>query len=165
MADLQSSIPALRPSPCYACLYRPPGPDDHRGAREARRESFLDSAISALNVVNPLVAIAQEFSPRYERHHDDLVSIDVSGLERLLGTARTIGEELRREASARGARVHVAVAATRMAALVLAHARPGLTVVDPGEEAAALAPMRIGILETEFETFKDATRFAREPAP
>jgi len=97
--------------------------------------------------VNSLVAIAQEFSPRYERHHDDLVSIDVSGLERLLGTARTIGEELRREASARGARVHVAIAATRMAALVLAHARPGLTVVDPGEEAAALAPVPIGILE------------------
>jgi hypothetical protein len=160
MADRQSSIPDARPSPCYACLYRPPGPDDHRGAREARRESFLeDSAISrlrsavfptssgAVNVVNPLVAIAQEFSPRFERHHDELVSIDVSGLERLLGTARTIGEELRREASARGARVHVAVAATRMAALVLAQARPGLTVVDPGEEAAALAPVPIGILE------------------
>ena len=99
-----------------------------------------------MNVVNPLVAIAQEFSPRYERHHGDLVSIDVSGLERLLGTARTIGEELRREASARGARVHVAVAATQMAALVLAHARPGLTVVDPGDEAAALAPLPVGLL-------------------
>jgi protein ImuB len=94
-----------------------------------------------------LVAIAQEFSPRYERHHGDLVSIDVSGLERLLGTARTIGEELRREASAHGARVHVAVAATQMAALVLAQARPGLTVVDPGGEAAALAPLPIGILD------------------
>jgi len=39
-----------------------------------------------VNVVDSLVAIAQEFSPRYERHRDDLVSIDVSGLERLLGT-------------------------------------------------------------------------------
>ena len=76
-----------------------------------------------------LIAIAQEFSPRYERHRDDLVSIDVSGLERLLGPARTIGEELRREAAARGMRAHVAVAGTRMAALVLALARPGLTVV------------------------------------
>ena len=102
---------------------------------------------AAVNVVNPLVAIAQEFSPRYERHGDDLVSIDVSGLERLLGRPRTIGEEIRREASARGTRVHVAVAATRMAALVLAQARPGLTVVDPGEEAAALASVPIGILE------------------
>ncbi len=97
--------------------------------------------------MNQLVAIAQEFSPRYERHGDDLVSIDVSGLERLLGRPRTIGEEIRREASARGTRVHVAVAATRMAALVLAQARPGLTVVDPGEEAAALASVPIEILE------------------
>src|SRR5688572_6998675 len=118
MANSPSPIPDPRPSPCYACLYRPPAASD---------------------VVHSLVAIAQEFSPRYERHRDDLVSIDVSGLERLLGTPHTIGEELRREASARGARVHVAVAATRVAALVLARARPGLTVVDPGEERAALA--------------------------
>jgi len=48
-----------------------------------------------------LHAIAQEFSPRYERHRDDLVSIGVRGLARLLGPARAIGEELRREAAAR----------------------------------------------------------------
>ena len=105
------------------------------------------------------VAVARACSPRYdwalagsslcgyERHRDDLVSIDVSGLERLLGPPRTIGEELRREAAARGMRAHVAVAGTRMAALVLALARPGLTVVDPGGEAAALAAIPIGILE------------------
>jgi len=88
-----------------------------------------------------------EFSPRYQGHRDDLVSIDVRGLERLLGTPRTIAQELRREAADRGARVHVAVAGTRMAALVLALARPGVTVVDPGEEAAALATVHIDILE------------------
>ena len=75
------------------------------------------------------------------------VTIDVRGLERLLGQPQTIGEELRREAARRGVRVHVAVAATRTTALVLAIARPGLTVVDPGGEAAALAPLPIGILE------------------
>ena len=95
-----------------------------------------------------MIAIAQEFSPRYERHRDDLVSVDVSGLTRLLGPARTIGEEMRREAAARGVRVHVAVAGTRMAALLLAIARPGLTIVAPGDEAEALAPLAIGILET-----------------
>ena len=94
-----------------------------------------------------LVAIAQEFSPRYERHRDDLVSVDVSGLTRLLGLARAIGEEMRREAAARGVRAHVAVAGTRMAALLLAIARPGLTIIAPGDEAAALAPIAIGILE------------------
>ena len=146
MANPNSPVPGARPSPCYACLYRPPAV----GHDNDRRSTLLPTSsgeAAALNVVDSLVAIAQEFSPRYERHRDDLVSIDVSGLERLLGTPRTIGEELRREASARGTRVHVAVAATRMAAFVLAHARPGLTVIDPGKEAAALASVPIGILD------------------
>src|SRR2546425_8590821 len=121
----------------YACLYRPPALDAYNDQRRAR------SAVSALNVV----ALARDFSPRYERHRDDLVSIDVSGLGRLLGPARAIGEQLQREAAARGLRVHVALAGTRMAALVLVHARPGLTLVEPGEEAEALAPLPIGILE------------------
>jgi len=94
-----------------------------------------------------LVAIAQQFSPRYERDRDDLVSIDVSGLERLLGPGRVIGEELRREATARGVRLHVAIAGTRMAALLLALARPGLTIVEPGGEADALASIAIDIIE------------------
>jgi protein ImuB len=113
----------------YACVYRLPA---------------LDAGGAA---PPPLSAVAEQFSPRYERHSDDLLSIDVSGLERLFGTPRTIGEELRREAAERGLRVHVAVARRRMTALVLAVARPGLTVVADGEEAAALAPVRLNVLE------------------
>jgi protein ImuB len=109
--------------------------------------------------LNVVVAIAQEFSPRYERHGDDLVSVDVSGLTRLLGPARTIGEEMRREAAARGVRVHVAVAGTRMAALLIALARPGLTIVAPGGEAEALAPLAIGILEKVCD--EDGTQSAQ----
>ena len=158
-----------------------------------------------------LARIAQEFSPRYECHRDDLVSIDVSGLERLFlrrsvldtreddgpsasgvtalsrceaqtrrATAagvgsppqqekvgpraskksppRVIGEELRREAASRGVRVHVAVAATRMAALVLAHARPGVTIVEPGGEAEELAPLAIGILEKVIDDQPQSTQ-------
>ena len=45
-----------------------------------------------------LVAIAQEFSPRYERHRDDLVSIDVSGLD----AAARAGADDRRGAAPRG---------------------------------------------------------------
>jgi protein ImuB len=121
------------PNPLFACLYRPPALDNGRAAEAPARQK--------------LAAIAQEFSPRYECHRDDLVSIDVSGLERLLGPARTIGEELRHTAAARGVRVHVAVAATRIAAIILAHARPGVTVVQPGGEADALAPLPVAILE------------------
>jgi len=110
----------------FACLYRPPALDNLRPAEKSARQT--------------LAAIAQEFSPRFECHRDDLVSIDVSGLERLLGPARTIADELRHTAAARGVRVHVAVAGTRIAAIILAHARPGITVVEPGGEADALAP-------------------------
>src|SRR5580692_9380979 len=120
---------ALSPQPLYACLYKPPGSDDvNRGVR--------------------LADLAQDFSPRFECHSADLVSIDVSGLARLLGDSHAIGEELRRSAAARGLRVHVALAATRTVAMALAYARPGLTVVEPGGEAAALAPIPVGILET-----------------
>jgi protein ImuB len=131
----------------YACLYRPPAPD---GSDGKNRDSASFSVI----------AIAQEFSPRYERHRDDLVSVDVSGLTRMLGPARTIGEEIRREAAGRGVRVHVAVAGTRTAALLIAQARPGLTVIAPGEEAAALAPLPLALLEKinfQFSTLNAET--------
>ena len=62
----------------FACLYQPTAPDRDVAA---------------------LLAIAREFSPRYERHRDDLVSIDVSGLDRLIGPPAVIGEELRRDAA------------------------------------------------------------------
>jgi protein ImuB len=123
-----SNPQSLLPAPLHACLYRPP----------------LAAAASSSCT---LTALAEQFSPRYERHHDDLVSIDVSGLDRLLGPPRVIGEELRREAAARGIRTHIAVARTRMAAMVVALARPGLTVVPRGEEAAALAPLPVALLE------------------
>ena len=118
----------------HACLYRPP---------------LAEPAASPSGTLatGTLVALAEQFSPRFERHHDHLVTIDVSGLERLLGPPRAIGEELQREAAARGIRAQVAVARTRMAALVLALARPGLTVVPRGEEAAALAPLPIALFE------------------
>jgi protein ImuB len=98
--------------------------------------------------LDEVIAIAQEFSPRYESGRD-VVTVDVRGLERLLGDASAIGEELRRETARRGVRAHVAVAATRTAALVLAVARPGLTIVDADEDAMrrALAPLPVGILE------------------
>jgi len=116
----------------YACIYRPPAPEDREPVKPSAASTLLD--------------IAAQFSPRYERHRDDLVSIDVSGLERLLGPAEAIGEELRRTAAARGVRLHIAVARSRIAALMIAIARPGVTIVAPGGEQAALASLPIGLL-------------------
>jgi protein ImuB len=105
-----------------------------------------------------LLALAQAFSPRYERHGHARLSLDVSGLERMFGNARAIGEALRRDAAARGIVVQVATASTRTAALLLACARPGLTVVPPGAEAAMLASLPLDVL-----TFASAVMPSREP--
>ncbi len=98
-----------------------------------------------------LTKLAEEFSPRYEVDGDRSITIDISGLGRLLGSFNAIGAEIVREASARGLDAHVAVAGTCTAARILARTRPGLTVVPPGEEAAALAPLRVEALATNFE--------------
>src|SRR5262245_25103931 len=119
---------ALSSRPCYACLYRPSLPESQ-------------------TPTSSLVSIAQEFSPRYEQHGDSLIVIDVRGLERLLGSPRTIAHELRREAADRGVIAHVAIAGTQTAAIVLALARPGITVIEPGGEAAALTPLAIDVLQ------------------
>jgi protein ImuB len=93
-----------------------------------------------------LIQIARDFSPRIETQGDCTVTLDISGLGSLIGEPRAIGEELRRTAADAGLRVHVAVAATSTAAILLAHARAGLTVVTPGTEAATLAPLPLRVL-------------------
>ena len=93
-----------------------------------------------------LVQVARDFSPRVETHGDRTVTLDISGLGSLIGEPRSIGEELRRTAADAGLGVHIAIAASSTAAILLAHARAGLTVVARGDEAAALAPLPLRIL-------------------
>jgi len=101
-----------------------------------------------------LADVAREFSPRTDcaqaRAFDGAqardVTLDLSGLERLFGDARAIAAELRRTAADRGLRVRVAIAGTRTAARLLVRHRPGLTVIEPGTEAQALASLPIGLL-------------------
>jgi protein ImuB len=142
---------APRPKPVFACVYLP---GEDRACDSARL----------------LQHIAQNFSPRFELHHNRLIVIDASGLERMMaprsrpglevGSVRsgapsenehesviqTIGEELRREAFERGLQAHVALASTRTAAILLAHTNSGLTLLK-AENDLGLAPIPIGILE------------------
>lgn len=151
------SVDARVGVPRYAALYLPPCVGD---VASAPSHAEADRAAVA---VGRLVTIAQAFSPRYECHRADLVSIDVTGLERLfapraggaLGLDRpigrfrvwhTIGEELMRATRERGVRGQVAIAGTHVAALVLARARPGVSVVPVGAEASALATVPIDML-------------------
>jgi protein ImuB len=93
-----------------------------------------------------LLGIAQRFSPRVSWVEPQALAIDLHGLARLFGEPRAIGEELRRALSQAGLQTHIAVAATRTAARLLAHARAGLTVIAPGTEAASLAPLPMTLL-------------------
>ena len=95
-----------------------------------------------------LLAVARACSPRVDAHAEHLVTLDVEGLQRLFGSSQAVGERLRRAAADHGiAPVHVAIAATRTAAMLLASARAGITVVAPGGEAEALAPLPLRTLE------------------
>ena len=94
-----------------------------------------------------LEAVAREFSPRIEVCGPREITLDLSGLERLFGDARTIAAELRRTAADRGLRVRVAIAATRSTARLFVHHRAGLTVIEPGREADMLASLPLSLLE------------------
>jgi protein ImuB len=100
-----------------------------------------------------LVKIAEDFTPRFEVV-GPLVMLDVSGLSRLFGSPREIGEQLRqtaarltRDAEGSGGKpVHIALAPTRTAAALLTLGRLGLTVVMPDEEAEKLASLPVTLL-------------------
>jgi protein ImuB len=94
-----------------------------------------------------LLGVARDFSPRVETCGPREVILDLTGLTRLFGDAKTIAGELRRTAADRGLRVRIAIAGTRTAARLLAHDRAGITIVESGEEAAALEDLRIELLE------------------
>ena len=129
----------------FACLYVPPAP-----AMRAASSSSDDEPDVCV-----LVDIARTVSPRVAAHSRRQMLIDIDGLERLLGDAHAIGERLRQAAADRGiAPVHVAVAGTCTAALLLAAARAGVTVAALGEEAAALAglPLRTLAVLAQEET-------------
>src|SRR6187399_3574421 len=93
-----------------------------------------------------LEEVAREFSPRIEVCGPREITLDLSGLARLFGDARTIAGELRRTAADRGLQVRVAMAGSRIAARLLVRHRAGLAIVDPGDDAAVLASLPLELL-------------------
>ena len=89
--------------------------------------------------VGVLVDVGRAFSPRVEEHLPREVVLDVDGLTRLFGDARTIAAEIRRTAADRKLRVRVAIAGSRVAARLLVRHRAGLTIIDPGDGPAGQA--------------------------
>jgi protein ImuB len=79
------------------------------------------------------------------------VLLDLQGLGRAWPSPRALGEALLAAARDRCREPRVALAGSRVAALLVAQGRDGLTVLAPGEEAAALAPLPLSLLELHPE--------------
>src|SRR5688572_30202125 len=110
----------------YACVYIPGLTDDR-----------------------PLRQCSEAFSPNVE-YHPEAAVIDIRGLRRLYGPPESIGKAIAQRVASFGA-ARVGVAANAHAAMAAAKGFPGLTVIPPGEEAAVLASLPVGLLAPEEE--------------
>ena len=111
----------------------------------------LESEAAARTV---LLECAASFSPRIEEASREASQgaacafvLDIAGTERLFGPPRALAERLRNALKAAGFRVSVAVSANFHTARILAAASRGITVIQEGEEAQALANLQIALLE------------------
>lgn len=110
-----------------------------------------------------VIDVARNFTPRFEQV-GNIVLLDASGLSRLFGSAQELGEHLRdalSKLSPGDSLPRIAIASTQTAATLLALGVPGLTVVMPGKEAIALAPLGVGVLD-QFERLSEPSS---SPAP
>src|SRR3990172_3726257 len=95
-----------------------------------------------------LAEIARACSPRVEVHGDRAVVFDATGLGRVIGTPAEIAREVQALAAEQSVAARVAIAATHVAAWLLAHERPGITVIEAEQTAAALGPLPVHSLRT-----------------
>lgn len=93
-----------------------------------------------------LAEIARACSPRVELHGDRAAVFDASGLSRVIGAPPEIAQEVQALAAEQGLTVRIAIAPTRVAAWLLAHARPGITVTEKGNSREALAALPVSVL-------------------
>ncbi len=117
-----------------------------------------------------VIDVARNFTPRFEQV-GNIVLLDASGLSRLFGSSQELGEHLRdalSKLSPGDSLPRIAIASTQAAATLLALGVPGLTVVMPGKEAIALAPLGVGVLD-QFERLSEPSSSpapgTRHPAP
>lgn len=122
--------------------------------RATCRTSALFACLRAPRHPDAVFAIARDFSPRIQRYGASSIVLDVSGLGRLLGDADAIAAELHREARERSKGIHVAVAPTQTAALLLAYAQTACLphpVVAADDVGGTLAPLPLAALRQLVE--------------
>jgi protein ImuB len=109
-----------------------------------RRERSLEAERSAAAA---LLELALATSPRVEVAAPDRVHLDLGGLDGLFGGEPAVAERLALGARSLELPARVGVASSRTAAWLAIRATPGVVVVPAGREAAALAPLPVGLLD------------------
>jgi protein ImuB len=99
-----------------------------------------------------LVDCGCSFSPRVESTAPGVVTVDLAGAERLLGSPQQIGHLLQKRAAECGFSAAVGIAANPDTARHAAIGRKGVCVIPPGEEAACLSPLPIEVLSPDAST-------------
>ena len=79
--------------------------------------------------------------------------LDISGMARLYREPHTLARALKAALQAHGIHVSVAISCNFHTACLLVQGKPGITIVAPGEEAAALAPLLLACLRLEMPDF------------
>jgi protein ImuB len=102
-------------------------------------------------VLRDLLEVALAHSPRVEEGSAAHVFLDAAGLAGLFGSERALAERLVDAARARGHAVRVAIAGSRVSALYACRMRDGVTVIEPGDDAAHLAPAPVALLDAAPE--------------
>src|SRR5687767_3820097 len=157
--DLTPSIPDVGPEEVLtsaATVLPQGGPIASRQVPSSGPPCALYAALHGA-AVDRLAAIARDFSPRIERSAGGTVVLDVSGLQRLLGPPAAIAADLVQAGALR-----VAIAASQIAALLLARARAGMTVAA-GEPESALREVPLGVLE-QWALDVEAAAIAARPS-
>lgn len=106
-----------------------------------------------------LLECLSRFSPRIQETSEQTACafvLDITGTERLFGSPAQVAERIRTALASAGFRAAIVVSANYHAARIKAALTRGMTVIPPGEEAAALAKLPIDALqldEDHHETF------------
>jgi len=96
-----------------------------------------------------LLECARFFSPHIEEISPDTIVFDVRGLTALHGNPPQLAREIERRI---GIPANIAIAANPDAAIHAARGIPGVTTIEPGKEAEALARLPINLLGGSSET-------------
>ena len=104
-----------------------------------------------------LLECASQFSPRIEETFDNNACafvLDISGTERLFGPPMQLAQSLRAIIHAAGFRASVCVSSNFDTARMKAECSRGITVIPPGNEAAAIADISISSLRLDEEHYE-----------